>query len=654
MDNAVLNNRLRLLMTLTGIALCVLLVRLWVLQLTQWSTYAEKAAGQRTKLVTEPAPRGLVLDRNGLPLVQNRSRWDVEVHPAEFPFKRDAATGDIRLLPEGEREVRRLARILDVSTPQVRQSLNRALKQGALESVPLKDIGEDVPFEVVAQIEGQRPELPGIRIGSHVERFYPRKELAAPVLGYARAITANQYADRKGLVYPVTDPAQTPPPPKRDLIYGPDSEVGQNGIEQLYEDYRSGDTVLPLLQGRRGYRLYEVDATNRPTWLISERLPTPGATVCLTLDARLQEVAEEALDRVISGTRRVGAAVLMDVKTGEVLVMASRPAFDNNKWVKGFPPAEYRALNADPRHPLTNHAIGDAYPPGSVYKLISGSAALATTKLTTGDRYYCPGIIHVGSDHHPFRCWQPPPGHGSMDFYQGMAQSCDVYFYDLVLNQGLSSDNLAAYSRMFGLGSETGIGLTNERSGFVPDPRWKQDRLQEAWYTGDTLNMVIGQGFLTVTPLQMAVVTAAVANGGYLLKPRLLARILWPDWLGYGTQSFEHAEGRKLEVDPRILAKVREGMRQAVVSERGTAKVMRGLGISVAGKTGSAQHYPLDRPTHAWFVCFAPAETPRYACSVFVSEGGHGSSAAAPVARRILAAAFGISDQGGAPGGPGD
>jgi penicillin-binding protein 2 len=235
-----------------------------------------------------------------------------------------------------------------------------------------------------------------------------------------------------------------------------------------------------------------------------------------------------------------------------------------------------------------------------------------------------------------------------------MAESCDVYFYNLVLSQGLTSDSLAAYSRMFGLGSSTELGLTGERAGFVPDPRWKQDTQQEAWYTGDTLNMVIGQGFLTVTPLQMAVVTAAVANGGYLVKPQLLSRIDWPDWLGYGTQTLEQTQGRKLEVDPLILAKVRQGMREAVESDHGTAKVMRGLGVSVAGKTGSAQHYPLDRPTHAWFVCFAPAEAPRYACCVFVSEGGHGGSVAAPVARKILAAAFGVSAGSGGPAGPSD
>ncbi|HUU58062.1 MAG TPA: penicillin-binding transpeptidase domain-containing protein, partial [Phycisphaerae bacterium] len=192
-----------------------------------------------------------------------------------------------------------------------------------------------------------------------------------------------------------------------------------------------------------------------------------------------------------------------------------------------------------------------------------------------------------------------------------------------------------------------------ERAGFVPDARWKQDTKQEAWYTGDTLNMVIGQGFLTVTPLQMAVVTAAVANGGYLLRPRLLSRILWPDWLGYGTQNFEQPEGRKLEVDSRILAKVRQGMREAVESANGTAGIMRGLGVSVAGKTGSAQWQPGEK-THAWFVCFAPAETPRYAACVFVSEGGHGSTAAAPVARKILAAAFGVTDRGGGSAGPGD
>ena len=638
MDVALFNHRIRVLLLLTGVAICAIAVRLWILQLTQWDRYAREAAGNRTKIVWEPAPRGLVLDRAGRLLIGNRSRWDVEVVPAEFPRK-DTATV--------ERIVRRLAEILTVPTPQVRESLEQSLKEQALEAVTLKDIGEDVPFKVVAQVEARKWEMPGIRIGNHVQRFYPRRSLAAHTLGYARAISAEQYADRKDLLYPATDSAQTPPPPLTDNIYDPTSLLGQTGVEALCEDYQVGELTLPLLQGRRGYRLYEVNAGGDPTGSpLADRPACPGATVYLTLDSLLQPTAEEALDEVAS-SGRAGAAVLVDVNSGELLVLASRPNYDPNKWVKRFTPEEWKALQNDPRDPLLDHATSGCYPPGSVFKLVSATAALSTTNLSTSDHFYCAGVIHQGRDRTPFRCWQRSPGHGSVGFYRGLAESCDVYFYSLVTNRGLSSDSLATYARAFGLGNTTGLGLAGERAGFVPDPRWKRDRRQEPWYTGDTLHMVIGQGYLTTTPLQMALVTAAVANGGFLLKPRLIRRIQWPDWLGYGNQVFTQPEGHRVEVEGKpiedqVLAEVRRGMRQAVESDLGTAKGLRGLGVSVAGKTGSAQHR-LDRPTHAWFVCFAPADKPRYACAVFVAEGGHGSSAAAPIARKILAAAFGVS-----------
>ena len=639
MDTITLNNRIRVLLVLTGVALCVIVTRLWILQLTQWDKYSREAAGNRTKIVWESAPRGLVRDRAGRILIGNRSRWDVEVVPAEYPRKQTAVT---------EKVVRLLAQILDVDTHTVRVRLDKSLEEQALEAVTLKDLGKDVSFKVVAQVEARKYELPGIRIGSHVERYYPFTSLAAHTLGYARAISADQYDDRKALLYPATDPTQTPPPPLEDRIYDPQSEIGQNGVEKLFEDYPVGDQLLPLLQGRRGYRLYEGNAAGDPNGSpLAERPAAPGATVFLTLDSQLQSVAEEALDETIAGSSKAGAAIVVDVHTGEILVLATRPEYDANKWVKHFTPAEWSALQNDPRDPQLDHAISGRYAPGSIFKMISATAALATTKFSVGDNFTCPGVIHYGNDNRAFKCWVPPPGHGTLGFFQAMAESCDIYFYNLVLSRGLTSDSLATYARAFGLGTSTGLGLAGESSGFVPDPQWKKDKKQEAWYTGDTLNYVIGQGDLTVTPLQMAMVTAAVANGGFLLKPRLIHRIEWPAWLGYGAQVFATREGHRVQVngqdvDDKYLAEVRSGMRTAVEGDHGTAKGMRGLGVSVAGKTGSAQWKP-GEPTHAWFVCFAPFENPKYACCVFVSEGGHGSSSAEPIARKILAAAFGVS-----------
>lgn len=625
------DSRIRIVLLAGALAFLLLAGRLAMLQLTSYGAQAsEMAARNRAKIVWEDAPRGLLLDRNGTVLAQNRSQWDVEVVPADYP-KQDPAAA--------ERIVRLLTEILRVPMPQVREALEQALGERALESVPLKGIGEDVSFEVAAQVEARRLEMPGIQVGSDVRRFYPQGKLAAHLLGYVRAINAVQYEDLREVVYPLADPAEAPPFPARDSVYALNSVIGQSGVEKLLEYVKDADgRIIPILQGRRGYRLYEVNAKPEPIWVISERKPVPGATVYLTLDAKLQKAAEEALDGALAQKGLSGAAVVLDAQTGEVLVMASRPAYDPNKWIRGWTPQELRALNTDPRRPQLNHAISGCYAPGSVFKLISSVAAFSTTNLSTGDSYYCPGAIYEGRDHRRFGCWNK---HDMVDYYKGMAESCDVYFYNMVLSKGLSSDALAQYARAFGLGSLTGIGLPGERPGFVPDRRWKQEAKQEPWLTGNTLHFVIGQGFLTVTPLQMAAVTAAVANGGKLPQPNLVKRIVWPDWSGYGTQEVTPPPGRRVEVDPKILERVRQGMRMAVSNQRGTGHVMQGLGVAVAGKTGSAEHQP-DRPSHAWFVCYAPADAPRYAICVFVDEGGHGGTTAAPVARKILAAALGV------------
>lgn len=628
-------------MLLAAFALLTLVVRLWTLQFTQWNHYAREAAGNRTKIVWESAPRGLIKDRHGLLLAENHPQWDVEIVPAEYPKKDQVAA---------ERIVRTLTQILEVPMPEVRAALKDALSRQALDSGVLTGVGEDVPFKVVAQIEARKLELPGVQIGIEVRRNYPRGRLAAHVLGYARAITASQYEDNKDLVYPGMDPQHAPPLSTPDDIYAADSLVGQAGVEKLLETTTQPDYpgVIPLLQGRRGYRLYEVKAGGAPTGIIAERPPVPGASVCLTLDAQLQKVAEDALDETLQTVGTAGAVVLMDAQTGEVLVMASRPTYDANQWVKGFTPQQWQALTSNPSKPLINHATAMLYPPGSIFKMISAAAALSTTNLSLNDSYTCSGGIYEGADHARFGCWTT---HGIVDFLKGIAESCDVYFYNLVLSKGLSSDTLADFARRFGLGSRTGIGLSDEVAGTVPDRDWKLQKYQTRWTTGETLHYVIGQGYLSVTPLQMAVVTAAVANGGWLLTPRLINSITWPAWTGYGLQTFTQPEGHKVDVAPKVLEEVRQGMRLAVTSEHGTAGAMRNLGVSVGGKTGSAETDP-SRPAHAWFTCFAPYENPKYVAVVFVAEGKHGASAAAPIACKVMAAALGIKPTGPAGTGP--
>lgn len=365
-----------------------------------------------------------------------------------------------------------------------------------------------------------------------------------------------------------------------------------------------------------------------------------GATVYLSLNARVQQATEDALRAAIKGySNRTGAAVVMDVRNGEIIALASTPGMDPNDMAGKISPDKYRALEADTRKVFLDKAVAGGYPPASTFKMISTAAALENLSLSPDKRFYCSGSITEGGRR--FKCWKPG-GHGSLNLRQAIAESCDVYFYELARTMGLSPDLLKQYATEFGLGEKTGLDLPEEKAGFVPDRDWKMRVWKDRWWTGDTLNMVIGQGATTVTPLQMAVATAAVANGGDVLQPRLVRKIVWPEHMHTAPTVCERQVRRHLNVKPETLEVIREGMRLAVTGEHGTGHAVAGLPVSVAGKTGSAEHIN-DRPPHAWFTCMAPYDNPRYVITVFVSEGGHGGSVAAPVARRVLAALFGFS-----------
>ncbi|MFW5868704.1 MAG: penicillin-binding protein 2, partial [Armatimonadota bacterium] len=545
---------------------------------------------------------------------------------------------------ERERIVTSLASVLrerGVSTSDVREALAEVSSAARFTPTPLGTFAEDLPFPLVAQVEERSNELPGVSVGQQYRRHYPYGDLASHVLGYARSISAEQYEEWGDLQYPAAQSnAETPwmnEPWRHDPVYKADSVFGKAGIEYAYELDSATDPPTPLLQGRRGMRVWEVDKFNRPVRLIrEERVPQQGAGVYLTIDAELQAVAEEALQRTI-GSRLTGAAVLMDVRTGELLAMASEPSVDPNEWVKGIPGERYRELSEDPRHPFLNKVISGSYPPGSIFKMVSALAALEEIGVSPEQRYDCEGRISVGNPPHIFKCWKT---HGSgINMWQGLAESCDVYFYDLVRKSGLTSDMIAAYARRFGMGETTNCGLPAEVGGRVPDREWKADALDQDWYTGDTLQFVMGQSFLRVTPLQMVVMTAALANGGKVISPRLMRKIEWPEYLGRGPTLFRASVVNELDVDPENLEIVQQGMRRAVTSETGTARGLADIGFSVAGKTGSAQFEP-NKPTHAWFVCYAPYENPSFAVAVLVTEGGGGSESAAPVAASIIKAAM--------------
>lgn len=632
--------RITILGSLMGVLLILLVARLWWLQLTRWSEYTARAVGNRTQVAYKAAPRGLVRDRHGRVLAENRDVWSIRVIPAALPSD-DAAL---------ESEAQFLTSVLHtdetpLALPEVREALREARRTKAVEPAPLGGIGQDLDFDQVASIEEHRIEHPGLTVATTTRRHYPYGALAAHALGYTKPVDARRYESIKGLEFP-PDPADVTnveaPGRGCDPLYAPDSVIGAEGVEEageLWQPEAPSGAPLPVLPGRRGRTVYEVDATGALQRLIAERPPLRGAEVHLTLDARVQHVAEQALKEAVGGrSDGMGAAVVLDVNTGEVLALVSEPSVDLNDWVGGLTTGQWERIQQDKGLPLLNKALR-AYPPGSVFKVVSVCAAMGTTGVRPTSSAHCKGRITVGRRHETFRCWAADRGgHGTVNLVQAIARSCNIFFYDCVMRFNLDATDIARYARRFGLGETTGLGLRGEAAGRVPDPEFDRP-----WRLGNSLNYVIGQDRLTTTPLQMAVVCAAIANGGTVVQPGIIKRIVWPAYLRGRAPDQLSRTTRPLDVESQTVEVVRRGMRMAVTGDRGTAGGLRELGISAAGKTGSAQHHP-RHPTHAWFIGFAPYDNPRYALCVFVGGGGTGGEVAVPIAGRIFRALFGLYD----------
>jgi penicillin-binding protein 2 len=390
-----------------------------------------------------------------------------------------------------------------------------------------------------------------------------------------------------------------------------------------------------------------VDVSGREVELLDEVEPLPGGRVTLTLDLDLQRAAYEAFDAIASaGEEPVsGAAVALDPRTGELLAMVSRPSFDPNVFAGRLDAQDWRALADDPERPLQNRALTGQYPPGSTYKALVAVAGLAEGVITPETRFFCPGSFTLGR--RTYRCWKRE-GHGSVALHEALVRSCDVYFYQTGLAVGI--DRLARYARAFGLGQVSGISLAGEKPGLVPTSAWKERRFAEPWMLGETVSASIGQGYNLLTPLQLALAYSAIANGGRVMRPRLVLSLDGPEgpMLGEPIQVTS-----RLPVDNSHLARVRLALAGVVQEPGGTGGRSRVPGVVVAGKTGTAQVVRLEHTEgmsedqiprryrdHAWFVAFAPAEQAEIAVAVLVEHGGHGGSAAAPVAQRILARYF--------------
>ncbi|MDW8289895.1 MAG: penicillin-binding protein 2 [Armatimonadota bacterium] len=567
---------------LIALGFAAIVLRLWYLQVALGEDLLAQSESNRKRFIRLFAPRGMIVDRAGRTLAMNRPEFVVSVVPAEI--------GEDDTVP------RRLSQILQMPLEDILQVVGDA-KQRAQRLYPVP-LATGVSLEVVTRVEENRLWLPGVSVSPQPVRWYPEGKLASHVLGMLGEVDAKEL--------------QT----LREFGIAPGEYVGKMGVERAQETW---------LHGKAGGKWVEVDARGRQRREIEEVPAEQGATVVLTIDKRLQRAAEEAFGE------RVGAAVALDPRTGEVLLLASFPRFDPNVFTRGVKPQVWREIAHNPLHPLQNRAVSSKYPPGSTYKIVTAAAGLHYGAISPYTYYYCPGALRLGSRR--FRCHRT---HLSTGFIKAIAASCDVYFYQTGLRVGM--ERLAEMSRAFCLGELTGIDLPGESKGTIPTPEWKRKRYRQAWYPGDTVNASIGQGFIQTTPLQMALVAAAVANRGTVMKPFLVKRVIPPN-------------GEPIETEPTVLKQIplsqehwnwiAQGMLAAVSGAGGTARAANLPGIPVAGKTGTAEDPPRPKP-HAWFICYAPADNPRIALAVVVEQGGSGGAVAAPIARRILEAFFGI------------
>ncbi len=567
-----LTTRLASLAAALTLALGALGVRLWQLQILQGEYYAQLADTNRLRVHRLSAPRGLVVDRRGVPLVTNRPAFSVSVLPMEL---REPG----RVLPE-------LARLLDVPEQELRARWERGRKRPF---EPFR-VRRDVGIRVVTVLEERREELRGVLVEAEPVRVYPFGTAAAHVLGYLGEVSAEELEVLRAKGYRAGD------------------LVGKAGVERQYD---------AVLRGDDGEHVVEVDAAGRPLRVLREQPARPGDTLVLSLDWELQREAERQLQGLS------GAVVAMDPRTGEVLAMANSPSFDPNLFSVGISQRDWEKLSGDRRNPLLNRATAAAVEPGSVFKIVTGLAALQEGKANASSTFLCTGSLQLGR--WVFRDLQ---AHGRVDFTSGVAQSCNVMFW--LLGRSVGPEVLSEYARRLGFGQLTGVDLPQETEGVIPDRGYKERVWKEPWYPGDTLNMAIGQGFVLVTPIQVARAVSAVANGGVLLRPQVARAVLAPD--GRVLRTFPPAVQGRLGLSPSALAALRRGL-EAVV-ERGTGQAARVDGLRVAGKTGSAE-VPRGRP-HAWFAGYAPADDPRVVVVVLVEHGYRGGLTAAPIARAVL------------------
>ncbi|AOH48237.1 penicillin-binding protein 2 [Selenomonas sp. oral taxon 920] len=577
------SGRLQFLSFVIVLIIAVLIGRAGYLQVYDGELYARLAEGNRIRIIPAEAARGTFYDRNGKLLVTNRPGFAVSLLPLTEPISPEV--------------IARVSKLIHVPVDEIQRKIDAHV---GFDPIRIKS---DVLPDIVTIIEEQKDDYPGVVIEVLPIRDYIYGEYAAHVFGYVSEINEEELERRKDEGY------------KSGYI------IGKFGLERIYDKD---------VRGINGGDQVEVDVSGRPIQLLGRQSPVPGHDLILTIDKDIQEAAEQAVDAQLAAVHaHAAAAVVMNPQTGEVLAMVSRPAFNPNLFAGGISTQNWNVLNNNPYHPMDNKAITGEYPPGSTFKIVTGTAALAEHKVTPQEKIFDSG-----------QHWIIPKTNaggealGWISFQEAMAHSDNVYFYEM--GNRLGVDALERYARMFGLGARTGIDLPYEAEGLVPNRKYKADNYEDGeWYLSETFDAAIGQGFNLVTPLQAAMVMGEVAANGKRYQPHLVQRIV--DVNGNTVREVQPKLLSELDVDPSVLRRVQDGLHQ--VTKIGTAAgVFAGFPIDIAGKTGTAENS--QGRDHGWFVAYGPYVNPNIVVAVIVEQGGFGSLSAVPIGRKIMEAAF--------------
>jgi len=592
--------RLRLVLSMTFVLILVfiLLARLAYLQIARQSYFTTLADNNRISVVPIVPNRGLIQDRNGVVLAQNYSGYTLEISPAK--------------VTDLEGTIDSLATLVDIQAKDRKRFKKLLTESHTSNSYPIRSRLSEAE---VARFAAQSFRFPGVEIKARLFREYPYRDKTSHLIGYVGRINDKDFEQLQAN--------------NLDANYRGSDYIGKIGIEQSYERE---------LHGTTGFEQVEVDAGGRGVRVLSRTAPKSGNTLTLTIDIKLQEIAEQAF-----GDYR-GALVAIDPTNGEVLAFVSKPGYDPNLFVDGIDTDTWDTLNNSPDVPLNNRALRGQYPPGSTIKPFMALAGLDSGKRTPSFTINDPGYFTLPGSRHKYRDWKVG-GHGVVDMFKAIVISCDTYFYGLATDVGI--DGLHAYLEKFGFGKMTGLDMQGESAGLLPSPDWKRRRFGQIWYPGDTVSVGIGQGYTLVTPMQLAYATAILANNGIGYRPHLVK----PSGLSTDPQGDkpEVPIDINLHLKPEYIALVKRAM-VAVTLPGGTAAYAgSGAAYSFAGKTGTAQVIGIKQGEkynvkdvseynrdHAWFIAFAPADKPRIAVAVLAENAGHGGTISAPIARKVF------------------